>query len=78
MTVAMPSAWRKSSRSGEESCVEVGSWRKSSRCEGGACVEVGHGHAVIGVRDTGDHQAGPVLRFGAASWRAFIAALKAA
>ena len=61
MTVAMPSAWRKSSRSGEESCVEVG------------C-----GDAVIGVRDTGDGEAGPVLTFGAASWRAFIAALKAA
>jgi hypothetical protein len=60
MTVAMSSAWRKSSHSGEESCVEVG-----------------HGQAVVVVRDT-KRTDSPVLTFGAASWKAFTAELKAA
>ncbi|MBO2466065.1 MULTISPECIES: DUF397 domain-containing protein [Actinomadura] len=54
-------------------------WRKGSRCAGnGACVEVGalRGGAVA-ARDAYDGDAGPVLTFSAAQWRAFTTAAKA-
>ena len=52
----------------------AGTWRKSSfSFSNGNCVEVASG---VAVRDTQDRQ-GPVLKFSAAKWRAFTAALKA-
>ncbi|WP_329110885.1 DUF397 domain-containing protein [Micromonospora sp. NBC_01699] len=53
-------------------------WRKSSRSgdSGGDCVEVADNVAgVVGVRDSKD-QRGPVLTFGPAAWRAFVAIVK--
>ena len=49
-------------------------WRKSSRSadNGGECVEVAGRRGRVLVRDTKD-QAGPVLGFPAAVWRAFAA-----
>jgi hypothetical protein len=65
--------WRKSSHSaGAQECVEIAAWRKSSHSAGAQeCVEVGSGASVIGVRDSKDPD-GPVLRFSAVSWRAFL------
>ncbi|MGI5323501.1 DUF397 domain-containing protein [Actinomadura nitritigenes] len=54
-------------------------WRKSARCAGnGACVEIGslRGGAVA-ARDAFHGDAGPVLTFSAAEWRAFASAAKA-
>jgi hypothetical protein len=54
-------------------------WRKSSYSNenGGACVEVADlpdgGRAV---RDTKDHGRGPILRFTAGEWRAFVLGVK--
>jgi Domain of unknown function (DUF397) len=51
-------------------------WRKSSfsGSNGGACVEVGQADdGTILVRDTKDCGRGPVHRYSAAEWRAFIA-----
>ena len=68
--------WRTSSHSGYNgNCVEVAGWRASSFCDGGQCVEVGSGSAVVGVRDTKQNGAGPVLAFPAAAWQAFTASL---
>ena len=67
--------WRTSAYSGTGNCVEVAGWRASSFCDGGQCVEVGSGSAVVGVRDTKQNGAGPVLAFPAAAWRAFTASL---
>jgi hypothetical protein len=74
--------WRKSSRSAADgNCVEIAAgWRKSSHSDAnGNCVEVGAGQRVVGVRDTQQQQLGrgPVLEFGAAAWRGFIADVKA-
>ncbi|GIJ25666.1 hypothetical protein Vqi01_08280 [Micromonospora qiuiae] len=50
-------------------------WRKSTRSNGsgGACVEVADNlSGLVAVRDSKD-PAGPVLAFGPAAWRAFVA-----
>jgi hypothetical protein len=57
---------------------DVTGWRKSSYSggQGGNCVEVaGHGGMIL-VRDTKDHGHGPVYRFPAARWRAFVAGVR--
>jgi Domain of unknown function (DUF397) len=52
-----------------------GRWRKSSRCESFECVEVAAaGGGQVLVRAAVD---GPVLRYPAAAWQAFCAAVKA-
>jgi Domain of unknown function (DUF397) len=51
-------------------------WFKSSRSSGnGACVEVAYLAGAVAVRDSKD-PAGPVLRFQAESWRAFVDAVR--
>lgn len=67
-------SWRKPSGSyGSGACVEAADWRTpSASIANGQCVEVASG---VAVRDTQD-AAGPALKFSAAAWRAFTAALK--
>jgi hypothetical protein len=50
-------------------------WRKStfSGANGGGCIEVADHNGMIMVRDTKDHGRGPVHRYTADQWRAFIA-----
>jgi len=52
-------------------------WRKSSYSggNGGSCVEVANADEVL-VRDTKQHQDGPVLRFTPAVWRRFADRVK--
>jgi hypothetical protein len=53
-------------------------WRKSSfSFSNGQCVEVGQDAAAVGVRDSKDCEAGPVLTFPAGVWAAFTGQLKA-
>ena len=49
-------------------------WRKSSWSSfNGNCVEVAPlGDALVGVRDTKDEGAGPVLAFDGEAWRSFL------
>lgn len=78
MTDLSQVAWRKSSYSGENGCVEVAAvaWRKSSRSNGsGACVEVATNlTGMVAVRDSKDPH-GAILRVTPAEWRQFVAAL---
>lgn len=71
--------WRKASHSdGNGDCVAVAfsRWRKSSHSGyNGNCVEVGDGDGVVGVRDSKQDGAGPVLAFTAAEWTAFTRAV---
>lgn len=51
-------------------------WRKAKRSVGnGACVEVAPAPGHVLVRDSQD-QAGPVVPYSGASWRAFLADAK--
>lgn len=58
------------------------SWRKSSySAMNGSCVEIGRvqSHRIgdlIGIRDTKDQGAGPVLLFTDGEWSAFVAGVK--
>lgn len=53
-------------------------WRKSSRSGTATdnCVEVATAGTVVGVRDSKDRGAGPVLRFEAPAWSDFVAAVR--
>ena len=53
-------------------------WRKSSwSTYNGNCVEVAElSGDLIGVRDTKDAGAGPVLLFSGAAWRSFVTRVK--
>lgn len=71
--------WRKSSLSGSSgNCVEVAAgWRKSTYSDAnGSCIEVAAADPVVGVRDTKQHGAGPVLEFSGAAWQAFLINVK--
>jgi Domain of unknown function (DUF397) len=50
-------------------------WRKSSRSGANGCVEVALDPAEVAVRDS-KHQEGPVLRFNANEWEAFLAGVR--
>jgi hypothetical protein len=54
-------------------------WRKASLSSAGDnCVEVGLGDdGTIGVRDTKQHGAGPILVFHPGEWEAFIGGVRA-
>jgi len=53
-------------------------WRKSSYSSGngGQCVETGHVPGAILVRDTAQHERGPVLRVTRADWTRLVRSLK--
>lgn len=51
-------------------------WKKSSYSGQGNCVEVAPLRDGIAVRDS-KNPGGPVLRFGAADWQAFVSTIKA-
>ena len=54
-------------------------WRKStySSGNGGSCVEVADNlPGVVGVRDTKDRGAGPILTFTAEAWQAFVGGVR--
>lgn len=48
-------------------------WRKSMHSDTGGCVEVAFAEGHIGVRDTKDAGAGPILTFTPHEWTAFLA-----
>lgn len=50
-------------------------WRKSSRSGNNGCVEVAFDNAEVAVRDSKD-RTGPVLRFNAQEWEAFLAGVR--
>lgn len=53
--------------------LQVRDWRKSRRSIGnGECVEVGSTSGNVVVRDSTD-PSGPVVRYPASAWRAFVA-----
>jgi len=48
-------------------------WRKSIHSDTGGCVEVAFVDGHVGVRDTKDAGAGPILVFTPYEWNAFLA-----
>jgi hypothetical protein len=52
-------------------------WRKSILSDTGGCVEVAFAQGSVGVRDTKDRGAGPILEFNEREWRAFIGGVAA-
>ncbi|MFI0223238.1 DUF397 domain-containing protein [Streptomyces lydicus] len=50
-------------------------WRKSSVSGDSGCVEAALNTALIGVRDTKHHGAGPVLAFSPLAWTSFLQGL---
>ncbi|GAA1889402.1 DUF397 domain-containing protein [Actinomadura bangladeshensis] len=57
---------------------QYGVWRKSRTSEAnGACLEVARSlHGTIGVRDSKQGGAGPVLDFSPREWATFLQALR--
>jgi hypothetical protein len=53
-------------------------WRKSSHSGANSdCVEVGHSvEGTIGVRDTKQHSAGPILEFSHEEWASFLQSIR--
>ncbi len=52
-------------------------WRKSNRSNGqGACVEVAFLADGVALRDSKDQGSGPVHRYTAAEWAAFVDGVK--
>jgi hypothetical protein len=47
-------------------------WRKSTTSDSDSCVEVAYAGGFVGVRDTKDKGAGPVLVFNRNEWTAFL------
>ncbi|MDG4767700.1 DUF397 domain-containing protein [Solwaraspora sp. WMMD406] len=47
-------------------------WRKSNLSMTGECVEVAYAGGLIGVRDSKQGEAGPVLAFTSGEWAAFL------
>jgi hypothetical protein len=70
-------AWKKSTFSGDSSCVEV--FRKSTFSgTGGSCVDVARTEGSgARVRDTKLGDASPVLEFTEDEWAAFVRGVKA-
>jgi predicted secreted Zn-dependent protease len=52
-------------------------WRKSSASASGNCVEVAVDGPTVLVRDTKDNEAGAVLAFTEAEWKAFLSGVEA-
>lgn len=50
-------------------------WRKSSHSATNGCVEIALDPAEVAVRDSKDRD-GPVLRFNAHEWEAFLAGVR--
>jgi hypothetical protein len=63
-------AWRKSSYSATDNCVEV-AWRKSSFTGNTNCVEVAFGPAAVAVRDS-KQPSGPQLHLTTDQWQTFV------
>jgi len=60
----------------EEASIDMELWRKSRRSIGnGACVEIAPASGAVAVRDS-TNCVGPVLRYSAPTWHAFIADAK--
>lgn len=56
--------------------LEGATFRKANDCADKSCVEVALATGVIGVRDSKDRGAGPVLAFTEDEWRSFLAGAK--
>jgi hypothetical protein len=73
------SDWRKSTFSGANECVEV-RFDKSSHSVANGCVEVAINSADptddVWVRDSKDKGEGPILKFTATEWEAFLAGVR--
>lgn len=52
-------------------------WRKSNNSGDTDCVEVALNLPRVGVRDTKDREAGPVLTFTRDAWTSFLGGLRA-